>query len=244
MFESYKAETVETALKIFMELARLGQLHQEDYPEMVQAYKTDQEVQGLFTNIIEPLADVKILESLYVLYLSPNVDNRFFGYTNEELRDKMKLSTNRELYLAYFVILSLLAMFYGEDSLSEVSRVYVTASDLEQFVSTRLQDLAANTDLSDLEKELKINLLSSVEVWQDMPEYDPDLKALRRSTKNRISFILKVAMFLETEGLAHVEQDRELYATEKTEQMVRKYYSDRGRQKKLLTILCARKETV
>ncbi|HUS89301.1 MAG TPA: DUF6063 family protein [Desulfosporosinus sp.] len=244
MFESYKAETVETALKIFLELARLGQLHQEDYPEMVQAYKTDQEVQGLFTNIIEPQADVKVLESLYVLYLSPNVDNRFFGYTNEELRDKMKLSTNRELYLAYFVILSLLAMFYGEDSLSEVSRSYVTASDLEQFVSTRLQDLEANTELPDLEKELEINLLSSVELWQDMPEYDPDLKALRRSTKNRISFILKVAKFLEDEGLAHVEQDRELYATEKTEQMVRKYYSDRGRQEKLLTLLCARKETL
>ena len=244
MFESYKAETVETALKIFLELARLGQLHQEDYPEMVHAYKTDQEVQGLFANIIEPLADVKILESLYILYLSPNVDNRFFGYTNEELRDKMKLATNRELYLAYFVILSLLAMFYGEDSLSEVSRSYVTVSDLEQFVSTRLQDLGVNPDLTDLEKELEINLLSSVELWQDMPEYDPDLKALRRSTKNRISFILKVAMFLETEGLAHVEQDRELYATEKTEQMVRKYYSDRGRQEKLLTLLCARKETL
>jgi len=244
MFESYKAETVETALKIFLELARIGQLHQEDYPEMVQAYKTDQEVQGLFTNIIEPLADVKILESLYVLYLSPNMDNRFFGYTNEELRDKMKLSTNRELYLAYFVILSLLAMFYGEDSLSEVSRSYVTASDLERFVSTRLEDLGANIDLPDLEKELEINLLSSVELWQDMPEYDPELKALRRSTKNRISFILKVAMFLEAEGLAHVEQDRELYVTEKTEQMVRKYYSDRGRQGKLLTILCARKETL
>lgn len=244
MFESYKAETVETALKIFLELARLGQLHQEDFPEMVQAYKTDQEVQGLFTNIIEPLADVKVLESLYVLYLSPNVDNRFFGYTNEELRDKMKLGTNRELYLAYFVILCLLAMFYGEDSLSEVSRSYVTVSDLEQFVSTRLQDLGANPELPDLEKELEINLLSSVELWQDMPEYDPDLKALRRSTKNRISFILKVAMFLEVEGLAHVEQDRELYATEKTEQMVRKYYSDRSRQEKLLTLLCVRKETL
>lgn len=244
MFESYKAETVETALKIFLELARLGQLHQEDYPEMVQAYKTDQEVQGLFTNIIEPLADVKVLESLYVLYLSPNVDNRFFGYTNEELRDKMKFATNRELYLAFFVILSLLAMFYGEDSLSEVSRSYVTVSDLEQFVSTRLQDLETNPDLTDLEKELEVNLQSSMELWQDMPEYDPDLKALRRSTKNRISFILKVAMFLEAEGLAHVEQDRELYATEKTEQMVRKYYSDRGRQEKLLTLLCARKETL
>ncbi|KUO74896.1 MAG: hypothetical protein APF81_23415 [Desulfosporosinus sp. BRH_c37] len=243
MFESYKADTVETALKIFLELVRLGQLHQEDYPEMVQAYKTDQEVQGLFTNIIEPLADVKVLESLYVLYLSPNVDNRCFGYSNEELRDKMKLSTNRELYLAYFVILSLLAMFYGEDSLSEVSRSYVTVSDLEQFVSNRLQDLKTNPELPEVEKELEINLLSSVELWQDMPEYDPDLKSLRRSTKNRISFILKVAKFLEAEGLAHVEQDRELYATEKTEQMVRKYYSDRGRQEKLLTLLCARKET-
>lgn len=217
VFESYKAETIASALQIFLELAKKGELHAEEYPQMVQTYKTDLEVQGLLTNIIEPMADVKILESLYVLYLSPNLDNRFFGYTNEELRQRMGLSVNRELYLAYFIILSLLAMFYGEDSLSEVSRTYVTVGDLEQFVSERLKSISTAPELPDLEKELEINLQSSVELWQDMPEYDPDLKALRRSTKNRISFILKVAKFLEEDGLAHVEQDREIYLTQKTE---------------------------
>jgi len=243
MFESYKAETVATALQIFLELARQGELHVEENPELVQAYKSDIEVQGLFANIIEPLADVKVLESLYVLYLSPNLDNRFFGYTNEELRQKMGLNTNRELYLAYFIILCLLAMFYGEDSLSEVSRSYVTANDLEQFVTVRLREIGSTGELTEQEKELEINLQSSVELWQDMPEYDPELKALRRSTKNRISFILKTARFLEEEGLAHVEVDREIYITDKTEQMVRKYYSDRGRQEKLLAMLCTGKES-
>ncbi|KLU60190.1 hypothetical protein CEB3_c36210 [Peptococcaceae bacterium CEB3] len=242
MFESYKAETVASALEIFLELVKKGELHAEEYPQLVQTYKTDLEVQGLLTNIVEPLADVKILESLYVLYLSPNLDNRFFGYTNEELRQRLGLTLNRELYLAYFIILSLLAMFYGEDSLSEVSRSYVTAADLERFVSERLQSLAGAAELPEWEKELEVNLLSSVELWQDMPEYDPELKTLRRSNKNRISFILRVARFLEEDGLAHVEQDREIYLTQKTEQMVRKYYSERNRQEKLLSLLCARKE--
>ena len=242
------------ALKIFLELVRKGQIHLEEAPELVQAYKTDSEVQGLLTNLVEPLAGVKILDSLYTLYLSPNLDNRVFGYTNEQLRQLLGLKDNRELYLAYFIILALLALFYGEDSLGELSRTYVTIHDLEQFVTGKLADITGigkngvnaekgeNQELEELEKELEINLKSSVELWQDMPEYDPELKKLRGTTKNRISFILKVGAFLQEEGLALVQQEREIYLTEKTEQMVRKYYSDRGRKDKLLTLLCARKE--
>ncbi|NPV26740.1 MAG: hypothetical protein HPY81_04595 [Firmicutes bacterium] len=237
MGEFYRAEKVSTAIKIFLELVRRGQLNADDELELVQAYKNDVEVQTLLTEVLEPLADVQILETLDRLYLSPGPDNRFFGYTNEQLRQRLKLYDNKELYLAYFVIMCLLAMFYGSDSLEEVTRYYVTVEDLEQFVTSKLANLRQTENIKQIEAEVEYNLLTSAELWQDMPEYDTEIKYLRRTTKNRISFILRVCAFLQEEGLVVVQGEREIYLQDKTEQMVRKYYADLGRKEKLLGLI-------
>jgi hypothetical protein len=47
-----------------------------------------------------------ILRSGDTLYFTPGNDNRFLGFTNEELRDKMGFSNNTELYAGYIIILS------------------------------------------------------------------------------------------------------------------------------------------
>jgi hypothetical protein len=237
MSEFYRGEKVQTALTLFLELIRRGQVNADDDLELIQAYKNDPEVQELLTELFESQAEVKILETVDRLYLSPNMDNRFFGYTNEQLRQRLRLYDNKELYLAYFVILSLLAMFYGSDSFEEVSRYYVTVQDLEQFITAKLESLKQEADMDALEQAAEYNLKTSAELWQDMPEYDTEIKQLRRTTRNRISLILRVCSFLQDEGLVLVQGEREIYILDKTEQMVRKYYSDNERKEKLLGLI-------
>lgn len=53
----------------------------------------------------------------------------------------MKLADNKELYLAYFVITCLLAMFYGSESMEEIAWRYVKVPELEQCVTLKLKDL-------------------------------------------------------------------------------------------------------
>lgn len=236
MTETVRVETVVKAFEIFLELVRRGHLDGSS-PELFAAGKNDAEVQDLLANVIEPLAGVKILETPERLYLSPNTDNKFFGYTNEDLRSRMKLDNNRQLYLAYLVILCLMAQFFGTDAMDEVTRSYVTVSDLEKFITNKLQGLGQEEDLKELDDKLEYNFASSIELWKDLPEYDQSLKHLRRSKNNRISFILRVTAFLQEESLAVVYDDREIHVTEKMQVMVAKYYADSARKEKLLALI-------
>ena len=54
---------------------------------------------------------------------------RCFGYTNEELRNKLGLRVNRELYLVYFIIYNIITEFYT-DSASTTYAEFVRVEDI------------------------------------------------------------------------------------------------------------------
>ena len=112
-------EDVRLAFRIFLQLLPTG--HIEDL-ELLYHYEQNPNVRLILEEIIEKEADLKIFSMGSHLYLSPGVNNRFFGYTNEELRSAMKLENNSELYLAYFAMLCLLAQFYNSDDQTRTSR--------------------------------------------------------------------------------------------------------------------------
>jgi hypothetical protein len=238
MFESYKAESVEKGFKLLLELVQKGSIGLDS--DLLLDYRNDPELQDLFSNIFEPQAKVKLIDTINTLYLVPETDNRVFGYTNEQLRQKLKLGDNKELYLAYFLITCLLALFYGSESMEEVQRSYVKYEELERFATLKLRELGDGEESEELEKELEINLRSTKDLWLDMQEKDESITRLRSTTKNRASFIAKVCSFLSDEGLIH-EQGTEIYVSEKTEQIIRKFYSDSQQKSKLLSLLTARK---
>lgn len=234
MFESYKAESVAKGFQLFLELVQKGSVGLDS--ELLLEYRNDPELQDLFVNIFEPEAKVKLINTINTLYLVPETDNRVFGYTNEQLRQKMKLVDNKELYLAYFIITCLLALFYGSESMDEIQRSYVKYEELERFTTLKLRELGEGEETEELEKELEINLRSTKDLWLDMQEKDESITRLRSTTKNRASFIAKVSSFLSEEGLIH-EQGTEIYVLEKTEQIIRKFYSDNQQKSKLLSLL-------
>lgn len=102
------------AFRIFLKLLKDKKIDEKDakYIHMYQRTK----VRDVIEEIIEKEANVKIFEAERAIYLTPGIDNTCFGYTNAEIREKMKLKDNSKLYLAYFVILCLLAKFYNSDS--------------------------------------------------------------------------------------------------------------------------------
>ncbi|MDD2629450.1 MAG: DUF6063 family protein, partial [Limnochordia bacterium] len=129
-------EDVQLAFRIFLRLLENGQIIDER--ELFYAYQRS-EVRQILEEVIEAEADVKIFALGDHLYLSPGLDNRTFGYTNEELREKMKLRTNQELYLAYFTILCLLAKFYNSEDQTLASRQFVPLEELEETITGHMR---------------------------------------------------------------------------------------------------------
>lgn len=245
LFESYKPDIAQTAVRVLLEFIKNGQITRVKNPELFDEYYKNPDVQMFFENIVNPTADVTLLETPNMVVFCPNPDNRFFGYTNEELRKQMigSNTSNTDLYLGYFIILCLLAEFYGpniiDNELSNGGITYVKISELVKTVTDRLQTVADRDEdeISMLEFETDTNLKQAARHWLNKPEYNPRLKIQRISHLTRMGFVLKVCKFLEDEGLVHTQNDREVYLKEKAQLMVRRYYGDAQRKETLMKFI-------
>lgn len=230
-------DDVQWAFRIFTKLLRESKI-EENERDYHYAYQRS-EIRHIIEEIIEKEAEVKIFASGGIIYLTPGVDNRYFGYTNAELREKMKLRNNSELYLAYFIILCLLAKFYNSEDQSLTSRQFVPIEELEETVTEQI-NIVMEADPEEVEIQednYQLNLRSVSETWQDIPAFDEKVKNLKSARNNRISFLLRVMRFLEDEGLVQVLEEREIRLLSKMEHLVVKYYFHSQRKDYLLQLL-------
>lgn len=234
---AFSKETLAKAFAIFLRLLDEGEILAEER-ELFTAYQ-DPEVREVLEDVIELQAQVKILAGPQGIYLSPAVENRLFGYANEQLRSAMGLRNNSELYLAYFTILCLLAMLYNSDDQLERSREFIPVEELEGYVSAQVERLAAadREDVSTLEDDLEINLASVADLWLDLPPYDDTLKNLNLGRNNRISFLLRVLRFLEAEGLVQIFELREIRPLPKFDRIITHYYFHSSRKERILHMI-------
>lgn len=235
--EEFSEDDFRWAFKIFMYLIREGEITEEE-SDYYYAYQR-KGVQYYIDEIIEEEADCKIFHLDDRILLTPGIKNWFLGYSNQELLSKMSLRTNKELYLGYFIILSLLAKFYNSDEQTMSSRQFLLVKDLEEMVTTqveRIQSLSEN-DLKQREEELEIALSTVAEIWQELPKFDDELKNIRMGKKNRVSFILRVLGFLEDEDLVKVFDNEQVRLLPKFEYLIIKYYFNSQRKEKILNLL-------
>ncbi len=229
-------EDVRWAFKLYMQLLQRGVIDENDR-DLHFAYNRN-EVRQIIEEIIEEEADVKIFAFGNNIYLTPGINNRYLGYTNEELRNEMKLKNNSELYLAYFLILCLLAKFYNSEDQNFASRQFVLVRDLEETVTDYVEAVTLSSEeaVESFEELYQINLSSVAESWQEQAAFDDQLVQLKRG-KNRIGFILRVMSFLEKEGLVQIFEEQEIRLLPKIEHLVLKYYFNSERKEMLLNIL-------
>lgn len=232
----WNQDDVRLAFRVFFALLRNG--HVED-PEFLYHYEQNPNVRLILEEIMEKEADLKIFSMGEHLYLSPGVDNRFFGYTNEELRTMLKLENNSELYLAYFAMLCLLAQFYNSDDQALTSRQFLPLEELEGIMTAHALEIQAAKEeqVAALEEEAQINLSSVAELWSELPAFNETLRYQKRGRNNRISFLLRVLGFFEAEGLLQVLGESEIRLLPKLEHLVVKYYFHSQRKDYLLQLL-------
>lgn len=194
--------TFESAFRLFIHLLRYGVITRDD-TEMLTLWRS-REVRDVLQSIMQPHAEVRIFEAEQCVYMIPQPDSTLFGHTAEEVRQAMKLDNNKQLYTAYFIMLCLISMFYnGEEAVA--TRQFVPVEELEQFVTSALEQVQQSSDdeVRTAEEETGLTLRAIAETWESLDTYNPDLKVVRRS-KNRVSFILRVTRFFEEAGYVQV----------------------------------------
>ena len=96
--------------------------------QLYQEYNTNAEVYDIVQAALKKF-NLNIYEYNNGLYVSAGDNNKVFGYTNEELRNRLGLRVNRELYLVYFIIYNIITEFYT-DSASTTYAQFVRVEDI------------------------------------------------------------------------------------------------------------------
>lgn len=209
----YTADDITKATKIFCYLLQRGQLTLENERELYKVYSENEEIMNL-VKLQGKECGCSIQKYSGVVYLIPDEDNDFLGYSKAELKKELcrSSSTDKDYYLSQFIILTLLFEVYGSQGKTSKSRSFIKFGEFMNIITERLNSAASNENVEDIEKRSGIAFNNIFEKWE----------ALRSSEKNSISrttkegFINTILGFLENQGLInYIREDDMIIPTPK-----------------------------
>ncbi|OPZ91601.1 MAG: hypothetical protein BWY74_01920 [Firmicutes bacterium ADurb.Bin419] len=233
--ENLSPDSVRKAFILYMSLIEKSKITKKDNPEVFADFD-DPEI-SYITRIFEEESGVMILRTGDALYFTPRTDNKFLGFTNEELRDKMGFSNNTELYVGYIVILSIIIKFFNGENYNNKVRSMLKVEELESFITAKLESYNSMENSEETDEALNFNFGSVSKLWLDLPTYDEKIKNFGQSKGTRISFIYRTLKFMQEQGLANIDNDSEIYTTEKFDTLIISYYPESTRKKEILAFL-------
>ncbi|TYQ18425.1 UNVERIFIED_CONTAM: hypothetical protein Cloal_0858 [Acetivibrio alkalicellulosi] len=233
--DNLSPESVRRAFKLYLSLIEKSKITKKDNSDSFLDYE-DPEI-SFITSIFEEEAGIMILRSGDTLYYTPGTDNKFLGFTNEELRDKMGFSNNTELYVSYTIILSIIIKFFNGENYNNKVRSMLKVEELEAYITAKMQSIDKNEDQENIDESLNFNFGKVSKLWLDIPTYDEKIKNYLQSKGTKISYIRRTINFLKEQGLVNIDGDSEIYTTDKMETLVISYYPESTRKKEILSFL-------
>lgn len=225
---AYEAESITYSQRIFYYLLCHGALSDTDagVNELYRAYVEREDIMNLVKNQAE-IADCKIERYGSTIYLMPDIDNRYLGFTKADLKKEICKpgATDRDYYLSQFVILTLLVEFYDGQGSRSKSREFLKLGELQNIVSERLKaglaiELERDNDDSNIFSELYENVLD----YKSMSEAYEALKSVESGSRSKFTkegFVSVICNFLDKQGLIiFVPEDEMIKTTPKLDNIM------------------------
>lgn len=209
---AYELEAVKTSQEIFYYLLEHHELREEEETLLYKAYTEQEEIQNLVKSQGE-IAKSRIERYDNVIYLIPEEENNFLGFSKAQLKAALCKSggTDRDYYLSQFVVLTLLVEFFDGQGSSSKTREYIRVGELQNCISGRLKEGAQSVDEEEEEKS-GIAFSDMLEAFEALRS---DEKGSRAKTTKE-GFLHHILIFLQKQGLIeYVEQDEMVKTTKK-----------------------------
>lgn len=214
---AYEKETIEQSQAIFYYLLEHHQLEPESAKELYEAYMSQDAVQelvksqGKFAHCI-----VKTYDN--VIYLIPDEDNYFLGYSKGQLKKELCRSnaTDKDYHLAQFAILVLMLEFYDGQGSSSKTRDFIRIGDLQNYITEKLKEGIAKYS----EEEQALNGFAFSAMYDSYESLHSE-ESSRRRKYTKEGFMYPILRFLQEQGLIdYIEQDDMVKTTKKFDNLM------------------------
>ena len=236
----YNIDDIKLANNIFYYLVSNKEINEEDSPEYFRDYCESQEIMNLVKSQGEAF-NVKVEKYGTTIYLIPNEDNNFLGFSKNELKKELCKSnaTNKDYYLSQFVILTLLVEFYSSQGRDSKSRDSLRGGEFLNIISDRLKEAVEREDLEKIQADSGIAYENIYEKWEGLRSSDQ--KNRQKTTKE--GFISNILKFLENQGLInYIEHDDIILTTSKLDNFMNFNILNKNNYERVLTALGGHKD--
>ena len=221
-------ENIDIALEIVNTLIQNKKISKSENEDLYNAYTKMTEVGNLTDRIAEKMG-FNIYRFDNTLNLCVMLDNKVFGYTNDELKQKVKLlNKNEDIYLMYFIILTIIVCFYRESGLNS-PRSYLNLDELLETVNIKIQSLVKE-DIERVSKENDYNFLDIKKVWERLPDGREDITSVGKNDK--ISFVKLILRFMQDEQLIYFDDERQIISITTRFKAIVYYYFENSKENK------------
>lgn len=231
----YNIDDIKLANNIFYYLVSNKEINEEDSPEYFRDYCESQEIMNLVKSQGEAF-NVKVEKYGTTIYLIPNEDNNFLGFSKNELKKELCKSnaTDKDYYLSQFVILTLLVEFYSSQGRDSKSRDSLRGGEFLNIISDRLKEAVEREDLEKIQVDSGIAYENIYEKWEGLRSSDQ--KNRQKTTKE--GFISNILKFLENQGLInYIEHDDIILTTSKLDNFMNFNILNKNNYERVLTAL-------
>lgn len=231
----YNIDDIKLANNIFYYLLSNKEINEEDSPEYFRNYCESQEIMNLVKSQGEAF-NVKVEKYGTTIYLIPNEDNNFLGFSKNELKKELCKSnaTDKDYYLSQFVILTLLVEFYSSQGRDSKSRDSLRGGEFLNIISDRLKEAVEREDLEKIQADSGIAYENIYEKWEGLKSSDQ--KNRQKTTKE--GFISNILKFLENQGLInYIEHDDIILTTSKLDNFMNFNILNKNNYERVLTAL-------
>lgn len=227
-------EVLDEALEILKALLQGEEVSKNKNGLLYEKYRYRTDVEEMLYHLAGKL-ELRVYAGNERLFICPEAGSRLFGWTNEELRDKISyIYTNSELFTGYFIIMTLVTMFYRE-AYPDTPVAYIKLNDLVESVSNRLETLLKKEDLEAVSQENQFNFTEICRIWQRLPDAREGVSG---GKNDKVAFVENICKFLNNEKLIVLDMNqRIIYPTERFKTIIWNYYEDRDNRKDLLTFV-------
>ncbi|NLV17781.1 MAG: hypothetical protein GXY50_11350 [Syntrophomonadaceae bacterium] len=227
---------LDKALDIFKVLLARQEISREDDRDLYEDYLYNGEVEEMVRYIADKL-ELEIYHYHEKIFMTPGIDNKLFGYTNEELRESISyIKNNSGLYTAYFVMLVLITVFYKQSG-PDTTRRFVNLTELTDITTKKFEAMLKLDDLEAVSSEQAFNFTDVAKVWQG--------KVFAKQTKageiseiastTKYGFVFSVCRFLEEQKLIKIVKDQGwIVPTDRFKAIIYNFYEDKEHRAELL----------
>lgn len=221
---------LEKALEIFSCLITGEEVSRKnkDTASMYEEYTDNSQVYDMVTMMCRKM-NLSLFEYKDTIYLSPGNGNRVFGYTNEELKREIGIRVNRELYLCYFIMFSVITSFYA-DTASASFTEYIKSEDIINDVDNMLSSTVKNINILSLDEIEENSFQAIAALWEELPLIISGENATVKAARGtKAGFVKMVFNFMEKHSLL-MENEGRYYPTDRLRALTENYFEkNKGR---------------